>query len=145
MNNNDFLKKINKDEINRIYNKKNTHTFLLDDNLSDFELCSQLDRLSKTSKNKGENIKKKYIEKINLPTKNKSNDNNYYYINFRLNNKKCIKTKNIEKYYTKFYKFKDNIKEILINKNIIKSNDVIPYKLLFQLYINYISNDLKLI
>ena len=143
MNNSDFLKKINKDEINRIYNKKNTQTFLLDDNLSDFELCSQLDKLSKTSKN--ENIQKNIIEKINLPTKNKSNDNNYYYINFKLNNKKCIKTKNIQKYYTKFDKFKDNIKEILINKDIIKSNDIIPYKLLFQLYINYISNDLKLI
>ena len=145
MNNSDFLKKINKDEINRIYNKKNTHTFLLDDNLSDFELCSQLDKLSKTSKNKDENIKKKCIEKINLPIKNKSKDNNYYYVNFRLNNKKCIKKKNIQKYYNKFYKFKDNIKEILINKDIIKSNDIIPYKLLFQLYINYISNDLKLI
>lgn len=144
MNNNDFLKKINKDEINRIYNK-NTQSYLLDDKLSDFELCSQLDKLSKTSKNQDENINKKYIEKINSSIKNKSKDNYYYYINFKLNNKKCIKTTNIQKYYTKFYKFKDNIKEILINKNIIKSNDVIPYKLLFQLYINYISNDLKLI
>ena len=57
MNNNDFLKKINKDEINRIYNKKNTHTFLLDDNLSDFELCSQLDKLSKC---------KIYIKKVRI-------------------------------------------------------------------------------
>jgi len=91
MNNNDFLKKINKDEINRIYNK-NTQSYLLDDKLSDFELCSQLDKLSKTSKNQDENINKKYIEKINSSIKNKSKDNYYYYINFKLNNKKCIKT-----------------------------------------------------
>ena len=43
----------------------------------------------------------------------------------------------------KFY-IQDKIKDKLIDKNIIKGGDNIPFKILFQLYINDLKNDLEL-
>jgi len=112
--------------------------------LSDFELCSQLNKLSastdksiKSNTSRVSNISKK------IHKKKKKLNKNFFNIKLYLNGNKIDKQK-MEILYKRLKKRKDKIKDKLIDKNIIKEGDNIPFKILFQLYINDLKNDLEL-
>lgn len=116
--------------------------------LSDFELCSQLNKLSETTGGTIKTIKSdisKISEKsIKKPKTKKPKNYNYFDMKLYIKNKK-IKKKDIDILYKRLYKRRDKIKNKLIEKKIIKNDvDDIPYKMLFQLYINDLKDDLEL-
>ena len=108
--------------------KKLTETFNKLDKINENNIIDLKDNLDNNTNNKNNNVKK--------------NTNNYF--NLKDNNIKDL-DKNI---YYKLYIYvlinKNYIINTLFEKNIIK-NKSIPFSILFNIYINYINNDIILI